>query len=114
MPTQFARPEAEIPEIGNNKELINFLVMHVVNEPKMLNSYSINKILRDFNFQQYKNKPGGFFYGEMSIFNRENYRPLTHNDVINMFREKAKNKNFWENARIGNVQFPEESWLCQK
>lgn len=114
MTTQFARPDAEIPQINNNKELINFLVMHVVNEPKMLNSYSINKILRDFNFQQFKNNPGGFFYGEMSVFNRENYRPLTRDDIINMFREKAKNKNFWENARIGNIQFPEESWLCQK
>jgi hypothetical protein len=28
-----------------------------------------------------------------------------------MFREKAKNKNFWENARIGNVDFPQETWL---
>jgi hypothetical protein len=88
--------------------------MHVVNEPKLLNSYSINKILRDFNFQTFKNNPGGYFYGEMSIFNREQYRPLSREDVINMFRQKAKNKNFWENARIGNVQFPQEGWLCKE
>jgi hypothetical protein len=47
----------------------------------------------------------------MSIFNREQYRPLSRDDVIRMFREKAKNKNFWENARIGNVEFPQETWL---
>ena len=113
-PPEFGNPKAEIPEVRSNKELIDFLVMNVVNEPKMLNSYNTNKLLRDVNFSSFKNNPGGYFYGELSIFNRENYRPLSPQQVVEMFRSKAENKNFWENARIGNVQFPEEKWLCQK
>jgi hypothetical protein len=71
----------------------------------------MNKILRDFNFGAVKNNPGGFFYGELSLFNRENYRPFTRDQLINAFRQKAEQKNFWENARLGNVKFPQESWL---
>ena len=114
LPINLGNPEAEIPDFQKNSDLLNFLVTSVVNEPNMLNTYSLNKILRDFNFKSFKNNPGGFFYGEMSLFNKENYRPLTREDMISMFKQKANNKNFWENARIGNVQFPEETWLCQK
>jgi len=110
-PVDPANPKAEIPEINNNKELLDVLVLTVVNEPKLLNTYSMNKILRDFNFGAVKNNPGGFFYGELSLFNRENYRPFTRDQLINAFRQKAEQKNFWENARLGNVKFPQESWL---
>ena len=110
-PVDPANPKADIPEIQNNKELLDFLILAVVNEPKLLNTYSMNKILRDFNFGAVKNNPGGFFYGELSLFNRENYRPFTRDQLINAFRQKAEQKNFWENARLGNVKFPQESWL---
>jgi len=110
-PVDPANPKADIPEIKNNKELLDFLILAVVNEPKLLNTYSMNKILRDFNFGAVKNNPGGFFYGELSLFNRENYRPFTRDQLINAFRQKAEQKNFWENARLGNVKFPQESWL---
>ena len=111
LPVDPANPKADIPEIQNNKELLDFLILAVVNEPKLLNTYSMNKILRDFNFGAVKNNPGGFFYGELSLFNRENYRPFTRDQLINAFRQKAEQKNFWENARLGNVKFPQESWL---
>jgi len=111
LPVDPANPKADIPEIKNNKELLDFLILAVVNEPKLLNTYSMNKILRDFNFGAVKNNPGGFFYGELSLFNRENYRPFTRDQLINAFRQKAEQKNFWENARLGNVKFPQESWL---
>jgi len=110
-PVDPANPKADIPEIKNNKELLDFLILAVVNEPKLLNTYSMNKILRDFNFGAVKNNPGGFFYGELSLFNRENYRPFTRDQLISAFRQKAEQKNFWENARLGNVKFPQESWL---
>ena len=111
LPVDPANPKADIPEIQNNKELLDFLILAVVNEPKLLNTYSMNKILRDFNFGAVKNNPGGFFYGELSLFNRENYKPFTRDQLINAFRQKAEQKNFWENARLGNVKFPQESWL---
>lgn len=111
LPVDPANPKADIPKIQNNKELLDFLILTVVNEPKLLNTYSMNKILRDFNFGAVKNNPGGFFYGELSLFNRENYRPFTRDQLINAFRQKAEQKNFWENARLGNVKFPQESWL---
>lgn len=111
-PISPVNPNAEVPNnIKSNKELIDFLVLNVVNEPTLLNTYSINTILRDLNFGVYKNNPGGYFYGELSLFNRENYQRLTKEDLIERFRAKANNKHFWENARLGNVQFPEESWV---
>jgi hypothetical protein len=59
----------------------------------------------------FRNNPGGFFYGELSIFNREEYRPLSRDQIVGMFTEKAKNKNFWEQARLGLINFKTESWL---
>ena len=59
----------------------------------------------------FKNNPGGYFYGEMSLFNREDYKPLSGEQIMNMFIEKAKNKNFWENVRIGNINLPKEDWI---
>ena len=111
-PFSEVNPEVKIPEkINSNKELVDFLVLNMVNEPELLNSYSINTILRDLNFGAYKNNPGGYFYGELSIFNREQYQPLSRDALIDRFRSKAKNKHFWEHARFGKVQFPEESWI---
>ena len=106
-----SNPDLEIPKFNNNKELIDFMVLRVLNEPRLLNTYSMNKILRDLNFASFKKNPGGFFYGELSLFNRENYRPFTSEMLVNSFKDRAKTKNFWENARFGNVQFPQENWL---
>ena len=100
--------------LQSNKDLVDFLVLEIMNEPEIINTYSINAILRDLNFGSYKNNPGGFFYGDLSIFNRENYQPLSRDELVNRFRAKAKDKNFWEHARVGNVEFGEEAWLCQK
>lgn len=108
---QFANPESRPSEEMNNKEFLDYLINVVVNEPSYVNTYPFNKLLRDLNFGMFKNNPGGYFYGELSLFNREEYKPLTRDQITNMFVEKAKNKNFWEHARIGNVQFPQEDWI---
>lgn len=108
---QFANPESMPSQDMNNKEFLDYLINVTLNEPSAVNTYPFNKLLRDLNFGMFRNNPGGYFYGELSIFNREEYRPLTREHVANMFVEKAKNKNFWEQARIGNVKFNEEAWL---
>lgn len=108
---QFANPEARPNQEMNNKEYLDYLINVIVNEPAHVNTYPFNKLLRDLNFGMFKNNPGGFFYGELSLFNREEYKPLSREQITNMFVEKAKNKNFWEQARIGNVQFPQEDWV---
>ena len=95
----------------NNKEFLDFLINVTINEPTYINSYPFNKLLRDLNFGMFKNNPGGFFYGEQSLFNREEYKPLTREYISEMFANKGKNKNFWEQARMGKVSFKPEAWL---
>jgi hypothetical protein len=108
---QMANPEAVPNPETNNKDCLDYLINVTINEPSLVNTYPFNKLLRDLNFGMFRNNPGGFFYGELSVFNREEYRPLNRDQIVKMFEEKAKNKNFWEHARLGLVNFKEESWL---
>ena len=108
---QMANPTAVPNPEMNNKECLDYLINVTLNEPSMVNTYPFNKLLRDLNFGMFRNNPGGFFYGELSVFNREEYRPLNRDQIVKMFEEKAKNKNFWEHARLGLVNFKTESWL---
>lgn len=112
-PLSLGNPDIEVPSgsFKSNKELIDFLITQVLDEPKLINSYPINKVLRDLNFGSFRPNPGGYFYGELSIFNRNNPTPFTPDSVISGFKKKAQEKNFWEQARVGNVQFPKEEWL---
>ena len=106
-------PDIEVPsgKFKSNKELIDFLITQVLDEPRLINSYPINKVLRDLNFGSFRPNPGGYFYGELSIFNRVTPMPFSPDSVISGFKKKAQEKNFWEQARVGNVQFPKEEWL---
>jgi len=106
-----ANPTALPNKEMNNKDFLDFLINVTLNEPSLVNTYPFNKLLRDLNFGMFRNNPGGFFYGELSIFNREEYRPLSRDQIVAMFTEKAKNKNFWEQARLGLINFKTESWL---
>jgi glycosyltransferase involved in cell wall biosynthesis len=108
---EYGNPEA-VPQEGiNNKDFLDSLISITLNDPSQVNSYPFNKLLRDLNFGMFKNNAGGFFYGELSVFNREEYKPLTHQNISEMFKAKAENKNFWEHARMGHVNFKEEAWL---
>ena len=113
IPISLGNPNIEVKKenFNTNKELIDFLVTSMLNEPKLLNTYPMNKVLRDLNFGSFRPNPGGYFYGEMSIFNRSNPTPFSSDSVISGFRKKTEEKNFWEQARVGNVNFPKENWI---
>lgn len=110
-PPSFGNENVELPKFNNNKEILDFLIVNMFNEPKLLNSFKANCLLRDLNFGCFRNNPGGFFYSEQSYFNRQHHQPFTVSILVEMMKNNTKNKNFWENARIGKITFKEEDWL---
>jgi hypothetical protein len=103
--------EDKFPEFNNNKDFLDWCISTYMPYANLINSYEANNLLRDLNFQSARKNSFGYFYSETSYFDRVNYTPFYKNDVIAMMKSRATIFNFWENARIGNIKFPQENWL---
>lgn len=102
---------SSIPENLNNKQFIDWVLSSLLPEMNLVGSYESNSLLRDLNFNSYKNLPCGFFYSENSYMGRENYVLFTREILFEMVKRKAQSRNFWEDARSGAIKLNRESWL---
>lgn len=100
------------PENTTNYQFLEWAFSVMLPEINAVGSYEFSTLLRDLNFQAFKNSPGGFFYSENSFYGREAYQPLEKKIVFDMIRNKAKSRNFWEDIRSGSIIFNnKENWI---
>jgi hypothetical protein len=101
----------KFPENLDNRTFLEWCFKTMFPELNIVGNYEFNSLLRDLNFQAFKNNPGGFVYSENSFSGRENYQPFSRETAFNMIKNKAVSRNLWEDARCGNVTFNKENWI---
>lgn len=102
--------DSKIPKFKSNEEFITWALSNYLPDKTLDKGFDANCVLRDLNFGTFRNNPLGFFYSEVSYFNRENYKQLTPGHIIQMLKSKAGFNNFWEQVRATN-RMKKESWL---
>jgi glycosyltransferase involved in cell wall biosynthesis len=112
IPPRLIQPPPEVPKGLTNKQFIDWAVQAYLPYSGLKDSFEIMCILRDLNFGAFKNNPCGYFYSENSYFDRVNFSAFGRDHILNLFKQKAEAFNFWEKARVGQIQFKKESWLA--
>lgn len=98
------------PKIARNSDFVTWLFNTYLPGDRLY-EFEWACLLRDINFGAFKNNPGGFFYSESSVFANEKYQPLDRQKAAAMVKARGEQNNFWERARIGQIQLEREKWL---
>jgi len=101
----------DMPKFVNNKQFLDWSIDTYIPYSDAKNSFESSCLLRDLNFKTFKNNSCGYFYSEMSYFNREQSQPFSKEHVTRMLEGKKKSFNFWESARQNPSLLKDESWL---
>lgn len=104
-------PGEKFPDMSTNAEFLTWCFSQYMGRPEEVGSHQFNMLLRDFNNGMFRPNPGGFFYSDASAHGRQEFRPFPKPLLCDMINGYVKQKNFWEKARTGQVQFREENWL---
>lgn len=86
-------PEIKVPPLPSNRQIIYFILDHVINMPYLKNSASVQNIIH------------GTDNGYM--VNNGKIQKFEIKDAIKSLENLMNGKTFWENLRLGNVKRPE-------
>jgi glycosyltransferase involved in cell wall biosynthesis len=103
--------DGKMPQFSSHKDFLDWAISTYLPYSGLINSYESNSLLRDLNFESVKRNSCGYFYSEVSYFDRVNFTPFHRQDVINIMKHRAEAFNFWEKARAGYINFQNEDWL---
>jgi glycosyltransferase involved in cell wall biosynthesis len=95
----------DYPQHLNNRELASWLIVHLLQEPRLHNSFMEARLVRDLNYGVTAPGLSGMYYNDQSAFNaKPNWQPFSRDDAFRHFRELALRKNHWEQKRWQSIQ----------
>lgn len=86
-------PEVKVPPLGTNRKIVQFVVEHVIKNPHMIKTATIQQIIRnlDLGYQQEGNRVTQF----------------TFEQAMKILEDNMNNKTLWESVRSGTVPIPD-------
>lgn len=90
---QMPQPEVKVPPLPSKRQVINFIIDHVVNYPELKNVGNIQDVIKclDLGYINHNGKVQKFDMPE----------------ALKSFENIMHARGFWEQARIGNAKMPE-------
>lgn len=110
-PPVIRQNQSSLPKLNNNKDLVDWAFSLSCIDDSQLNGYEYLQTLRDLNFGMVKKGTSGFFLPEFSLFDNENYHPMTPEILLTSLNNRINFNNYWERARVGMISLPQEDWL---
>ena len=99
------QPASKIPNGLNNKEYVRWLILNVLGDEKMLNSYMESRMIRDLNYGVYIQGTGDVYINEDSMaHNRPQFEPFGPEEAYQAMYEIRMKRNYWENVRGQMIQ----------
>ena len=94
------QPADKVPAGLNNKEYVRWLIVNVLGDEKMLNSYMESRMIRDLNYGVYIQGTGDVYINEDSMaHNRPQFEPFGPEEAYQAMYEIRMKRNYWENVR---------------
>lgn len=99
------QPVDKIPVGLNNKEYVRWLIINVLGDEKMLNSYMESRMIRDLNYGVYIQGTGDVYINEDSMaHNRPQFEPFGPEEAYRAMYEIRMKRNYWEDVRAQMAQ----------
>jgi glycosyltransferase involved in cell wall biosynthesis len=110
------KPDVDVP-LDQNEGNVDFLrkcASAYLIDPSRINSHGMRVFLRDLNSGSFKPPSDGFWSSEFSPYtNRVVSQPFGRDRVVDILKNKLKNSNIWEQARVepSIITDGEAKWL---
>ncbi len=93
----------ELPQIDNHK-YAEWLILHVLGEPKYIGSYMHSRLVKELNYGCTLGGLGGFYLNEDTFVNSEpKHQPFNRQVAYNHFAGLARMRNHWEKERYESL-----------
>ena len=104
-PPQYVNIPNDFPKGLSNPQFAKWLIIHVLGEPRYLNSYMESRLIRDLNYEVTNMGIAGMYFNDQSaLFSKPNWTSFNQETAFKHFRELGNRKNFWENKRWTAIQ----------
>lgn len=89
----------------SNEEFVRWLIIHMAREPRLINTYLEQKLVRDLNFGQTYDYMGVPYFSDLSALGvRAKLRNFNRGDCVKELLKFIDNRNLWEKRRMEAVK----------
>ena len=87
------RPEIKVPQLGSHRKTVQFIINHIIKNPHMLKTASIQQIIRnlDLGYQQ----------------EGQRVSPFSFQQAMKILEDNMNTRTLWESVRVGETPIPE-------
>ena len=87
------RPDIKVPPLPTHRKLVNFIVTHVIRNPRFVKSAAVQQLIRnlDLGYQQ----------------DGTNLQPFDFKQAMKILEDNMNNRTLWESVRVGKTPIPD-------